>query len=78
MTQQPDKQSATVHGEVTYREGDGPQLRIPEGQVDVYPGADSVVLRWKTADGSAGQGALTRSQYAQYLREGNIVEAQQR
>lgn len=69
--------SATIHGQVHYREGDGPQLTIPPGRVELYPAADSVIVRWTTRGDSAGQAALTHAQYQQYVQDGQIVPAPQ-
>ncbi|GAB2725709.1 hypothetical protein GCM10027019_01390 [Melaminivora jejuensis] len=74
---QTDHHGATLHGQVHYREGDGPQLTIPAGRVELYPAADSVIVRWTTPDDSAGQAALTHAQYQQYVQAGQIVPARQ-
>lgn len=77
QTDQTDHHGATIHGQVHYREGDGPQLTIPPGRVELYPAADSVIVRWTTPDDSAGQAALTHAQYQQYVQAGQIVPARQ-
>jgi len=69
-------QCATIHGHVTYRAGDGAEVAIPEGRVELNPSADSVTLSWTTPDGSAGQAALTNGQYHQYVQDGKIVPAE--
>ncbi|SDM41013.1 hypothetical protein SAMN05428957_105248 [Oryzisolibacter propanilivorax] len=69
----PAPRHATVHGHVTYRVGDGPDLPIPEGRVELLPAPDSVTLSWTAANGAAGRAALPRSQYEQYVQRGGIV-----
>lgn len=64
---------ATIHGCVTYREGDGPNLPIPEGQVELQLAPDSVTVSWTASNGAAGRAALPRSQYEQYVRDGAIA-----
>jgi len=68
-------QQATIRGRVTYRPGDGADLPIPEGTVELHPTADGVTLTWTTIDGSAGQAAMPHTQYQQYVRDGKIVPA---
>ncbi|WP_313071992.1 hypothetical protein [Melaminivora sp.] len=73
MPEQNAEQNATIRGTVHYREGDGPELKIPEGRVKMHPAGDSMALSWTTPDGSAGQAALTPEQYRQYVEDGRIV-----
>ncbi len=66
-------QHATVRGTVTYREGDGAELKIPEGPVQLHPAPDSMVLAWTASNDAAGQAAMPHAQYEQYVRDGKIV-----
>lgn len=65
---------ATIHGEVTYREGDGMPIAIPEGPVELTHADDSVTLSWKEKDeNAAGVAALPRHEFDRYVKEGRIV-----
>ncbi|ABM32851.1 hypothetical protein QRO11_09200 [Paracidovorax citrulli] len=65
---------ATIHGEVTYREGDGMPIAIPEGPVELTHADDSVTVSWKEPDeNAAGVAALPRHEYDRYVKEGKIV-----
>jgi hypothetical protein len=68
---QPEGQ-ATVHGEVTYREGDGMPMPIPEGQVEVHPSRDSVTLGWREDNGAAGSTAMPRDDFERHVDSGAI------
>ncbi|MDA8455351.1 hypothetical protein M4R22_11325 [Acidovorax sp. GBBC 3334] len=68
------EESATIHGEVTYREGDGMPIRIPEGPVELTHADDSVTLSWKEhGENAAGLAAIPRDQFERYAKEGKIV-----
>lgn len=45
---------ATIHGEVTYREGDGMPIAIPEGPVELTHADDSVTLSLEGAGRKRG------------------------
>ena len=73
MTQQHGTQQATIQGEVTYREGDGMPVAIPEGPVELTHAPDSVTLSWKADNDAAGLAAMPRDQFERYAREGKIL-----
>lgn len=68
-------QHATIRGEVTYREGDGMPIAIPQGPVEVNPAPDSVTVSWTADNDAAGLAALPRDQFEQYVSVGKIVLA---
>ncbi|HSV35268.1 MAG TPA: hypothetical protein VLI46_06905 [Ramlibacter sp.] len=70
-------QQAIIRGEVCFRAGDGIMMPIPPGPVEIEVADDSVTLGWTTPDGSAGSTAITRDEYARYVKEGNIRPAQE-
>ncbi len=69
-------QQATITGHVSYREGDGPLLAIPQGPVELHPAPDSVTLGWTADNGAVGSAALPRDVFEQYVRDGRIRLAQ--
>lgn len=73
MTQEHGTQHATIQGEVTYREGDGMPVPIPEGPVELTHAPDSVTLSWKADNDAAGLAAMPRDQFERYAREGKIL-----
>ena len=67
-------ENATIHGEVTYREGDGMPIAIPEGPVELTHADDSVTLSWKEHEENAsGVAAIPRHEFDRYVKEGGIV-----
>lgn len=66
-------QHATIHGHVTYREGDGMPIAIPEGPVELTLTTDSATLSWHAGNNAAGLTALPRDQFDLYVAEGKIV-----
>ena len=64
--------NAMVKGEVNYRAGDGPMIRIPEGPVEVDLAPDSAVLSWGDA-GNTQSAALPIAEYERYVRDGLIA-----
>lgn len=66
------KKHATIEGEVTYREGDGMPIRIPEGEVELDVQDDSVTISWTAKDGSLGSAAMPLTQYEPYVESGGI------
>ena len=66
-------QHATIRGEVCFRAGDGMPVEIPDGPVDIEVADDSVTLSWSEDNGrTPGSAAITRDEYARYLKEGKI------
>lgn len=64
---------ATIHGLVTYREGEGVPMTIPEGPVELSFSPDSVTLSWMDDARTAGLTAIPRDEYDRYVKEGKIV-----
>ena len=64
-------QTATVVGEVTYREGDGPQMTIRPGPIEVTLGDNDVTLSWSDGD-SNGATAIPLDEYRRFVKEGAI------
>ncbi|GAA6118063.1 hypothetical protein Acidovoranil_01630 [Acidovorax sp. FG27] len=73
MTTEHGTQQAAIQGEVTYREGDGMPVAIPEGPVELTHAPDSVTLSWKADNDAAGLAAMPRDQFERYAREGKIL-----
>lgn len=65
-------QQATIHGEVTYRVGDGMPTPIPQGPVELDHSTDSVTLSWTADNDAAGLAAIPRDQFELYVKEGKI------
>lgn len=64
-------QHARVVGEVSYREGDGPQMPIRPGPIEVELTERDATLSW--ADGDArGLAAMPLTDYKRYVAEGRI------
>jgi hypothetical protein len=66
-------QHATVTDYVTYRPGDGAEMAIPEGPIDVELSADSATMSWVADNGSAGLTAIPLTQYKEYVQQKKIV-----
>jgi hypothetical protein len=64
--------NARINGQVDYRAGDGPLLRVPLGPCTVELGADSAVLSWDE-EGKAMSTAIPRVDYDRFVDEGRIV-----
>jgi hypothetical protein len=63
---------ARIVGPVEFRAGDGPQLKIPEGDCQAMMADDSVVLTW-TEDGQSLTAAIPKIEFDRYLQSGAIV-----
>ncbi len=66
------KQLATIHGKVTYTEGDGMPIPIPEGEVELDMADDSVTMSWAEGEDARGLTAMPRNQFDQYVEAGKI------
>lgn len=66
------KAYATVHGEVTYREGEGVPMPIQQGPVELDFAPDSVTLSWMDDANTAGLAAIPRDEFDRYVKEGKI------
>ena len=65
-------QFANITGLVTYTPGDGVPIEIPIGRVEVDLAPDSATLSWEAAEGVVGLTAIPRTQFDDYVRDGNI------
>jgi hypothetical protein len=65
-------QNAMIRGEVCFRAGDGVMMPIPDGPVDIEIADDSVTLGWQDGEGNSGSAAITRDEYARYVKDGKI------
>ena len=65
-------QRGTLQGEVTYREGDGMPIPIPQGPVELVHSHDSVTLSWTADNNAAGVAAIPRDEFDRFAREGKI------
>lgn len=64
-------QRAEVVGDVTYREGDGPQIPIRPGPIDVELTERDATLSWE--DGEArGLAAMPLADYKRFVADGAI------
>ena len=66
---------AHIHGLVTYREGEGIPMTIPEGPVELDYAPDSITISWMDDAKTAGLAAIPRDEYERFVREGHIVLA---
>jgi len=61
-----------VKGKVTYREGDGVMLEIPQGPCKIEVEDLDITLSW--ADGDVqGSAAMPKSDFEQYVADGDLV-----
>jgi hypothetical protein len=72
QTQEQRMQHAIIRGEVCFRAGDGINMPIPPGPVEIEVADDSVTLGWTASNGSPGSTAITRDEYDRYVSEGKI------
>jgi hypothetical protein len=61
-----------IVGDVSYREGDGPQMPIRRGVVEITETAQDVTLGWADGD-SRGSSSMPVADYRRYLASGAIV-----
>ena len=65
-------QAAEIVGQVEYREGDGPNIAIRRGPVEVETTASDATLGW--TDGEVrGSAAMPLADFRRYVAEGAIV-----
>ena len=64
-------QTAHIVGKVEYRSGDGPNVEIRPGPVDVSTGIDDATLSW-TDEETHGSAAIPLADYKRYVAEGLI------
>ena len=65
------RQTAHIIGNVEYREGDGPNIAIRAGQVEVQTTASDATLSWTDGD-THGSAAIPLSDFKRYVAEGRI------
>lgn len=63
---------ARIAGPVEFRAGDGPQLKIPEGNCQILMADDSVVLTWSES-GQSLTTAIPKIEFDRYIEMGAIV-----
>ena len=66
-------QFAQITGLVTYTPGDGAPIEIPKGRIEVDLAPDSATLSWEAAEGVVGLTAIPRTQFDDYVRDGQIT-----
>ena len=64
-------QSATIVGKVEYRQGDGANMPIRCGPIDVETTQSDATLSWVDGD-SHGNAAIPLTDFKRYLAEGAI------
>jgi hypothetical protein len=64
--------TAQVRGDVHYRIGDGPVLRVPQGEVEIDLGPNDVTLSWGRDD-TRQSTAMPSADFARYLADKAIV-----
>ena len=64
-------QKAHIVGKVEYRSGDGPNVEIRPGPVDLNPGINDVTLSW-TDDDAHGSAAIPLADVKRCVAEGLI------
>ena len=64
-------QQALIHGDVSFRAGDGMLLPIPDGPVEIELTDDSATMGW-VEDGEPNSAAITRDEFERFVREGKI------
>lgn len=63
-----------IVGKVEYREGDGPNIVIRPGPVELVPTATDVTLSWTDGE-TRGSAAMPLTEFTRYRNEGAIVDA---
>lgn len=71
VPEHPLSQSAFVCGEVDYRTGDGPLMRIRPGPVHVEINEIDVTLGWEEGDARLSA-VMPRSEYARFIAVGAV------
>ena len=64
---------ANITGLVTYTPGDGAPIEIPNVKVEVALADDSATLSWEPEPGVTGVTAMPRTQFEDYVRDGQIT-----
>jgi len=66
--------NARILGEVEYRAGDGPMLRIRPGPCQIELAEDSAVIEWEE-EGNALNAAIPLTDYHGHVEAGRIAPA---
>lgn len=61
-----ETRQARIQGEVVYREGDGPNMVIPEGPVEFQESEFDVTLSWAEGD-TRGAAAMPIADFKRYV-----------
>ncbi len=64
--------TARIVGEVQYREGDGPNITIRPGPVEVHMAPTDVTLSWLDEE-VHGSAAMPLTDFNRHVREGRIL-----
>ncbi len=64
-------QTATVTGPVQFRAGDGPNLPVPVGPIDIDAGESEVTLSWVDGD-THGAATVPIGEFRRYVAQGAI------
>ena len=64
-------QSAQIIGNVEYREGDGPNIAIRTGQVEVQTTASDATLSWTDGE-THGSAAIPLADFNRFVADGRI------
>ena len=64
-------QSAQIIGNVEYREGDGPNIVIRTGQVEVQTTASDATLSWTDGE-THGSAAIPLADFNRFVADGRI------
>ena len=65
-------QFAMVTGDVSYTPCDGVPITIPKVRLEVVLAFDSATLSWEDPPGIVGSTAIQRTQFDDYVRDGQI------
>ena len=67
-----DSKPGRIVGHVTYREGDGQEMVIPQGPCEITVTNLDVTITW-TEDDTRGSTALPLAEYTRFATEGAIA-----
>jgi hypothetical protein len=67
----PARQRALVLGVVQFREGDGPMLQVPVGEVEVVMTSTDVTFAWQDGD-SRGSATMPLTDFRHHVNAGRV------
>jgi hypothetical protein len=67
----PSRQRALVVDVVQFREGDGPMLQVPVGEVEVVMTATDVTIAWQDGD-SRGSATMPLTDFRHHVNAGRV------